>query len=237
MSDVNGIPGNEITSAGKSFILPLGTPLQVEIEGVTMKLNSMSIGLFPDQYIIIKYPYVPNVGILDHKLFKGNKVSVRYLNGGNIYGFRSDVIGVSNHPFKLIFIEFPAIITRQSLRKNTRVECSLPAELCSMAAMNKGIIISDIVHSGIVSDISLSGCGFTMGILSPGQRFPDIKLNESVTLSLQLPGIEKTFELSGEVRRTQRDVQKMNVGLRFHEIDEEARNGITEFILAVEKFG
>jgi hypothetical protein len=235
MSGGNEIPVQEIINVGKSFILPVGTPLQIEIEGVTMKLNSMSIGLFPDQYIIIKYPYVSNIGALDHKLLKGNKVSVRYLNGGTIFGFRSDVIGVSNHPFRLIFIEFPTTIVRHSLRETRRVECSLPAELCS-AAVNDGII-PDIVHSGIVSDISLSGCAFNMGIVSAGQRFPDIKMNEPVTLALQLPGIEKKFELSGEVRRMQRDAQRMDIGIRFHKIDEETRGGITEFILAVEKFG
>ena len=236
MSDVKSTPVQEMFNVGKSFMLPVGTPLQVEIEGVTVKLNSMSLGLFPEQYIIIKYPYGHNIGALDHKLCRGNRVSVRYLNGGAIWGFLSDVIGVSTDPVRVVFIELPSAIVRHNLRQATRVACSLPAEICGMAGVDNGII-PDIVHSGIVFDISLCGCAFNMGIPSAGQRLPDIKMNESVTLALQMPGIEKKFDLSGEVRRMDRDAQKMNIGICFYEIDEQTHHALTEFILAVEKFG
>jgi hypothetical protein len=234
MSGEHEVPAQESINVGKSFVLPVGLPLQVEIEGITIKMNSISIGLLADQYIIIKYPYVPNIGNLDHKLSKGSRISVRYLNGGNIFGFQSAVIGVSKEPFRLIFIEFPTMIIRHSLRKNRRVECSLPAELSGAALMDGGVI-PDIIQNGIVSDISLSGCAFDMRILSADQRLPNIKMGEAVTLALQLPGIEKKLELSGEARRMQRDAQKLNIGILFYETDELTRGRIAEFILTIEK--
>jgi hypothetical protein len=235
MDDEYQIPTQEIINVGKSYVLPAGTPLQVEVEGVTVKLNSVSIGFLQDQYIVIRYPYSANLGSITHKLFKGNKIMVHYLKGGSIFGFQSALIGSTNEPFKLIFIEYPTMIIRQSLRKSRRVECSLPARLSGMGAQDRGII-HDIVHTGVISDLSLTGCAFNMRVTSRTQPFPDVRMNEPVVMVLQLPGVEDKLEVFGEVRRMQRDSQKMEVGVQFQETDENVATRLADFILAVEKF-
>jgi hypothetical protein len=235
MDGEHQIPTREIINVGKSYVLPAGTPLQVEVDGVTVKLNSVSIGFLQDQYIVIRYPYSANLGSIAHKLFKGNKIQVHYLKGGSIFGFRTTLIGSTNEPFRLIFIDYPTVIVRQSLRKSRRVECSLPAELSGRGGQDRGIV-HDIVHTGVISDISLTGCAFNMRITSGVQPLPDVKMNEPVVMGLQLPGVEDKLEVYGQVRRMQRDSQKMEIGVRFQETDENVSNRLEDFILAIEKF-
>lgn len=235
MSDENQIPTQEILNVGKSFILPVGSPLQIELDGVTVTLNSLSIGFLPDSYIIIRHPYKENIGPITNKLFKGNIITVRYLNGGNIFAFQSTIIGTTNDPFRLVFIEYPTKIIRHSLRKDRRVQCYLPAELFDGGKKDENIL-SDMAYSGIISDICISGCSFDMIMIPSIQTMPYIRINGAIALHTQLPGIESKIELFGVIRRMKRDSQKMQIGILFHEVDDIIINKITEYILAVEKF-
>lgn len=235
MNGENQIPMQEILNVGKSFILPVGSTLLIELDGITVTLNSLSIGFHRDNYIIIKHPYKENLGPITHKLFKGNKIKVRYLNGGNIFAFQSTIIGTTNDPFRLVFIEYPATIIRHSLRKDRRVECYIPAELFNGNYKDEGIV-PDIDYSGVISDISLSGCSFNMIITPSSQSKPYVRINGSITLHIHLPGIENEIELFGEIKRMQRDSKKMNIGIQFLMVGDDIMNRINEYILAVEKF-
>jgi c-di-GMP-binding flagellar brake protein YcgR len=235
MNDENQIPIQEILNVGKSFILPVGSPLQIELDGVTVTLNSLSIGFLPDSYLIIRHPYKENLGPITNKLFKGNKITVRYLNGGNIFAFQSTIIGTTNDPFRLVFIEYPTTLVRHSLRKDRRVQCYLPAELFD-GIKKDDIITSDTAYNGIISDICISGCSFDMIIIPSIQTVPYIRINGAIALRIQLPGIENKIELFGVIKRMKRDSQKMKFGILFHEVDEVMINRITEYIITVEKF-
>ena len=51
------VPMQEMLNVGKSFLLPVGTRLQMEIGGIDIKLESYVVGLLPDDAIIIKHPF------------------------------------------------------------------------------------------------------------------------------------------------------------------------------------
>lgn len=235
MNDESQIPMQEMLNVGKSFLLPIGTRLQIEIGGIDIRLESFSVGLLHDDAIIIKYPHTGNLGSIGHKLFKGNKVTVRYIHGGNVFAFQSEVIGTTSDPFKLIFIAYPTLIARHRLRKNSRVQCYLPAELF-LKNKNDADIIPDVGHTGIVSDLSIRGCCFDMIKNSSNQTLPHIKIDGLVAVQIQLPGIETKIELSGEVRRSMRDAKRMNIGIQFNEVEEDIKNRIADHILAIEQF-
>jgi c-di-GMP-binding flagellar brake protein YcgR len=234
MNDEYQIPVQELLNVGKSFILPVGSPLQIELDGVTATLNSLSIGFLPDNYIIIRHPYKENFGPITNKLFKGNKITVRYLNGGNVFAFQSTIIGATNDPFKLVFMEYPTTIVRHSLRKDRRVQCYLPAELFNERKKDKDII-SDMAYKGIISDISISGCSFDMIITPSIQAGPYVRINGPIALRIQMPGIENRIELFGRIKRMKRDSKKMNIGILFDEVDDGIIHSITEYIMTVEK--
>jgi c-di-GMP-binding flagellar brake protein YcgR len=211
MSVESQIPMQEMLNVGKSFLLPVGTRLQVEIGGIDIKLESSAVGLIPDDAIIIKYPVTGNLGSITHKLFKGNKVMIRYIYGGSVFAFQSEMLGSTSDPFRLIFIAYPSLIARHRLRKNSRVQCYL-------------------------SPLSIQGCCFGMIRSSSNQTPPHIKIEGLVAVQIQLPGIETKIELVGAVRRSELDANKMNIGIQFKEIDEDIKNRIADHILAIEQF-
>ena len=109
----------EILAAGKEFFLNVGTPLQVEIEGITVRLNSICVGWLRDHYLIIKQPST-GFGSIASKLFNGNKITVRFINNGDIFAFQSEIMESSNSP-RLIFVTYPKLVVRHSLRGSRRV--------------------------------------------------------------------------------------------------------------------
>ena len=221
----------QILAAGKESFLSVGTPLQVEIEGITVRLNSICVGWLRDHYLIIKQPST-GFGSISSKLFNGNRITVRFINNGDIYAFQSEIMESSSSP-RLIFLAYPKLVVRHSLRGSRRVICNLPAEL------KKDLDPLDILPEslcGIISDVSTSGCGFEMVRSSDSQKLPDIAVDEPVSLKVRLPGFEEWVELSGHVKRIQRDGRRLNLGIKFRNTDGRREDTIAEYIQAVERF-
>jgi c-di-GMP-binding flagellar brake protein YcgR len=217
--------------SGRPFFFPVGLPVQIEISGVSIKMSSVSVGYLTDNCLIIKYPSTGAFGSIASRLFKGNKVTVRYISDGDVLGFQSELLATISEPVKLLFVAYPTLIARRSLRSSRRVECYLPADLNVERAKN-----GDIVRDGIVTDISGMGCNLNMVKESPDRVLPDVRVNDSVVLHLQLPGMENRIDLSGNIRNIQRDSQKISMGIQFNDIDEEKKMRITDYISTLEKF-
>jgi hypothetical protein len=229
--------GEEILNVGKSFVLPVGTPLQIEVEGVTPRLNSLSVGWLPGYYLIIKQP-VTGFGSIASKLFRGAKITIRYISGGDIFAFQSEVVGVTTESPRLIFISYPPLVVRRSLRGSRRVLCYLPAELIKEQHRGRGIFV-ELAYRGIISDISLSGCGFDMMKGSADDAdgvLPEVAQNEMVKLRIEFPGLENKIELSGEIRRTLREGRRLNVGIKFLQVHESVKGRIAHYIQTIKKY-
>ena len=80
---------DDLSKPGKSFFFPVGLPLQIEISGVSLRMSSVSVGYLAGNWLIIKYPSTGTFGSIASKLFKGNKITVRYVNEGDVFGFQS----------------------------------------------------------------------------------------------------------------------------------------------------
>jgi hypothetical protein len=71
---------------------------------------------------------------------------------------------------------------------------------------------------------------------SSDQVLPHVRIEGLATVQIQLPGIETKIELTGLVRRSVRDANKMSIGIQFNEIDEDIENKIADHIMAIEQF-
>ena len=71
---------------------------------------------------------------------------------------------------------------------------------------------------------------------SSNQTLPHIRIEGSIAVQIQLPGIETKIELNGAVKRSVRDANKMSIGIQFNEISEDIKNRIADHILAIEQF-
>ena len=100
---------------------------------------------------------------------------------------------------------------------------------------NSSDIVPEISY-GIVSDVSVSGCGFEM-MKGPGsQSLPDVTVDESVNLRIRIPGFEQWIELSGNVKRIQKDGKRLNLGIKFRDTDTSTKDNIVDYMRAVERF-
>jgi c-di-GMP-binding flagellar brake protein YcgR len=196
-------------------------------------MNSVSVGCLPDTCLILKYP--PTQYSISSKLFKGNKVTVRYISGGDALAFQSDLLGVTDEPVRLLFITYPALIARHALRGSKRMACYLPADLAAEKPKESGIV-EDCVFNGIIADISSTGCSFDMIRESPDQALPDLKVNDRAILHLQMPGMEDRIQFTGDVKRIQRDAKRIGMGIEFCDIHEDAKKRLLSYIAALEKF-
>ena len=221
----------EVLDVGKSFVLPVGTRIQIEFEGVAVRADSVSIGWLSGKYLITKEPFT-GFGSISNKLFKGNKITVRCIIGGDVFAFQSEVMGSSDSP-KVIFITYPTSVVRHSLRGDRRVLCYLPAEL--LKETDNPELIPDAIR-GVVTDVSLSGCAFEMIENSSGKRLPNLQVHDLTRLGLQFPGSENKVDVFGEVKRVARDGKRLNIGIKFQETEENIKNMIAEYIEAIEKF-
>jgi hypothetical protein len=170
----------------KPFFFAIGMPLQIEIGGVSIKMRSISVGMLIDQFLIIKYPDTGTFGSIQSRIFKGNKITVRYIAGGDVFGFELELIEMITSPIRLLFISYPTFVAKQSLRSNRRIECSIPARLKGHRTDDDGIF-----DDGIITDISTGGCRFTLLKESPEQKLPEINTGGNIVLHMELPGVEE----------------------------------------------
>jgi c-di-GMP-binding flagellar brake protein YcgR len=221
----------ELGKLGKPFFLPVGIPLQIEIEGVSFRMKSVSVGWLPDTCLIIKRPSTPMS--ITRMLFKGNKVTVRYIDAGSAFGFESELIAVADEPLGILYISYPVHIVRKSLRSSRRIECHLPAQVFRREPETGE---ETPLGEGVIVDISRMGCGFTVPGESHDEALAGVRIGDTVVLGFPLPGTENDIALGGKVRRIERDLERTTAGIQFLEIEENLKEKIMSYISALEKF-
>jgi c-di-GMP-binding flagellar brake protein YcgR len=215
----------ENLSIGKSLLLPAGTQVQLEIEGIFAKLKSYSVGFVSDECLIFRYPAMTNLGSIVHKLFKGNKIIVGYVDKGNVFRFQSEILGYITEPAKLIFVAYPIVIARHSLRKGKRVSCSILAT----------VEVNGEQFEGVVTDISATGYCVSITEQSTERPLPSLKINQEFRTFCRLPGSEAQVEVVGRVRNFQRETQRVSIGALFHDVDLSVMDNIINFVSAIQK--
>ena len=154
------------------------------------------MGWVPGYYLIIKLPKTM-FGPIEGKLFKGARITVRYVSCGNAFAFQSEVISVTSEPPRLIFIAYPSVVVRHRLRDSCRVLCNLPAEFTEVRGRGPGVPAGSR-YSGVISDMSLLGCSFDVLLAVSHGILPNLNVPDVVRLYLNLPGSEGTIEGSTE---------------------------------------
>ncbi|RMD68435.1 MAG: flagellar brake protein [Gammaproteobacteria bacterium] len=205
---------------GHFTYLQLGMPVLIDLEGM-QHLQTALIGGKPGHYLILEMPKAEALGrTLERVLFKkGNQLVARYLHEGMAVGFKAQVVGIIEEPDRLVFISCPQVVTQRSLRKEPRVHCFLPARLQ----------VGDQAVEGVTKDISLGGCRFTTPEVKMAQVLSD-HVGKPVTIALNLPGVEGKVEVQGEQRSFMNDGQSLAIGIRFIDMQEEAREHLARCI-------
>ena len=207
----------------KPLSIDLNSPLFIQCKGQKERFKSRLVGLSPGDYLIVATPRVPGIGNI---LATNEDILVRYIHRGEVFGFKTYVIGAVTAPFRLTFLAHPASVERINLRKTTRVECYIPTTLTADGRSLAGMIL----------DISTAGCRFSATRQSMGQAPPALETEKVVALSFPVLGHEQRAEMSGMVKNIQQDKNRLSLGILFKDLDEASFKRIEDYIQEVSDF-
>ena len=206
---------------GARLNIELGCQLSIQVEEMKERLTSYLVGMLINSYLIIKTPSI--VGIKD-LLTKGSSVVVRYIYLGEVFGFRSTVLGSTTSPFKIIFLSYPKIIEIINLRQKPRISCCIPASLNYKNSELKGII----------ENINSGGCKFTTQD-AEHPKAQQIWVEDNIQISFPLFGLEGIKECNGIIRNKNCGGKRIELGIEFEKMDSEISNMIDSYVEKVKK--
>lgn len=220
---------NRFFESGKRVAIELGTSINFEVHGVDSRLKSSFVGMEPEKYVIIKIPNGPPG--YQSKLVKGNRIIVRYLYTGTVYGFQTQIITAIADPTRLLFLEYPNMIEEHSLRSSQRVDCYLPCK-CVLEESAKAEGDKPVIHEieGVVVDLSQVGCKvvFVSSKIEAGllNGVDDTEMR----IFIQLPGVSEDVCLVGIVKSLNSDKTSTSVGISFSSIESDVEEKINSYL-------
>lgn len=200
---------------GMRLNIELGSQLLIQVEGIEKSFKSNLIGLMPQEFLIIGMPEAHPICDLQTE----KNLFVNYLSLGNAYEFNSSILGIISKPFPLVFLSYPERVQKIDIRKNSRVNCYIPA----IANLKKTEL------KGVISDISRTGCRFIIKV-PPILQLQQILVVDEIKISFPLSGVKDVYEFQGIVRNTTQDKERIAWGIEFEKLDTEVSNRIEDYI-------
>ena len=219
MSDANVDDFLDRVDIGQELAIECGTALQLEVDGVDTRVASQFVGMEADRFLIVRTPTMSQFGGISIKLYTGNRVVVRYVFDGSVYGFETTIMDSISSPVRLLFLAYPKVINERNIRSNRRVHTTLPAT----------VELGDQSAEGTITDISLKGCQLAIR----SDRLPEsaaAKVGDAIALTLQLPGVAGELNLSGTIKNTGSEGKAAQFGVEFGELDENVLLAIDSYV-------
>ncbi|BFR49523.1 flagellar brake protein [Nitratidesulfovibrio sp. HK-II] len=213
------------TCTAQALDLPLGTRMLLNIAGTKENLSSEVVGLQHFEYLILKMPLVPGIRA---RLLNGEMVTLRYISGGTIFGFKSQVLNHIVKPGFLLFVEYPDAMEQVDLRQHRRVNCLLPAALHGRHGVYKCILL----------DLSEGGCKVSLE-LQRDDPFRDTAVDDMLVLQCGFFGGEGQIQtaLSCLVKSISMDGGRVQLGLKFNDLSTETQLELSTYLDSVACLG
>ena len=196
----------------------LGAPLQVEITGLTKRIESELLGVFPNRCLMIRLP--ESRAFFFHERSRiGSKVIVRYIHDGYVFGFNAKLLDTLFVPAKILFITYPKTVEKFNLRASPRFQCMLPATFN----------FKDRSYSGIILDISEGGCRYLIKA-SEDRSLPLIEINQRAMIHFRLPGASEKHITFTLIKNMHIDFDELRLGLQFIDVPDSVRSAVATYI-------
>ena len=193
---------DDIANLGNRIAVEIGIPVKIELEGIEFALQSTIVGLETNKYLIIKAPE-PFLRV-EHKLYKGNDLVVRYISDGTVYAFQTRVLEIILKPLPLLFLEYPRIIQHHDLRVQKRLNCHIPVR----------VVLADQENIGCILDLAISGCRCLIRAAKNTTLLP-CDLDNRLDLKCIIPGSKEVIKLTGIVKNLKRTRKEIDLGINF----------------------
>ncbi|ARD20452.1 MULTISPECIES: flagellar brake protein [Shewanella] len=209
------------------FTLTPGRTVDLQIDfPVKFRIKATLVGYEMGKYIILKHPAPQQMNNYKDVFVEGNGVVVRYLlegQQGECYAFKSIIRNITKIPEKFIFLSYPKQIENRQLRTHQRYTTHLPAMIQAKGE-------NDTAHGsqlrGIISDISIKGCGFVFKADNP-----KVKVSQKdITVTIRNTNNEDIY-ISAKVCNSRFEHGKVNVGIQFENDDEQVKTLLTQLYI------
>ncbi|MCL6414919.1 flagellar brake protein [Aestuariirhabdus sp. Z084] len=193
----------------KLKLLP-GLPLQLQFHHTEdIRERSRLVGYLSGTSIIVTTPMSHGA---PRPVRPHDKVNVRFFSNetNSAVGFSTEVIHVSMVPFPNLHLSYPESVATDEIRRSVRIDVQ---EIASV------VIKGEKVPTTIV-DLSTGGCR-----IESRQKFASAGDSVTITVKLEVAGISRVLNLSGEVR-TELDSYRLPnstaaYGVLFGELEDE----------------
>lgn len=209
----------------KEVEIPCGTRLNVVIEGIAMTVTSTFVGLEKKEYILITYPYPYSQ--IKQKMFAGNRITVQYPHGGNVFVFVTQIIEKIAKPIRVVVLAYPDKIIAKALRTESRILCKLPVMIVFRGAGKKAII----------TDINRGGCRVEAEYQQTERNYI-ARSSDAVKIECKFPEHDQPITFSGIIRNVKKKKLILSYGVQFIDISDEVNGVIQKYIHSIkEKMG
>jgi len=119
--------GNTAAPLSVDRILKVGSQIYLYAAGIRgreRKLSCRLVGWQEGRFLLLTHP---QEGDTSAQLGLGERVVLRYVLGGEVFGLKTQIMRVQFQPTPLLFVSFPSEIENVPLRSETRVSVRLPA--------------------------------------------------------------------------------------------------------------
>lgn len=135
-------------------LLQPGSVVTIDVStpaGQKKKFRSIFVGYLPKQYILIQFPESGKLGNFSQFFTQGTAVTVRGLiegHEGSVVAFVSNIQQTLQIPSRLIVLDFPKLVSVQSLRSSLRIDTEIKSK----------VKIDNEYWQSTITDLSISGC-------------------------------------------------------------------------------
>ncbi len=207
--EVDTIPSGDLT-----FLC--GLTISIQFGSDKTKHYCRCRGLSLSKFILIQTP----VSINQKKdLVPQNSVIVRYVYNGTVMGFKANIIQSIDTPFRLIFISYPELIDRHTLRTCERADVIIHAQFT----------LADKETTVIIRDLSCNGCLLVLD--SNAKRTIHLEGGDQVGfLSFSTDISQEMLNIGCKIMRIRSDKKKTELGIEFDSHDTETLDKITQYV-------
>jgi c-di-GMP-binding flagellar brake protein YcgR len=192
---------------------PQGT-ISLQFSEDTTPRECRLVGSEAPDFFIVRLP----MDIDGSAVRAGQNVVAVYSGNGLAHKF--DVAVLHCLPkFQLLLLSYPEIDDVRNLRRETRVNCRIPATAS----------IEERALKGLITDISNHGCQFIVKIPTRFKLYR-VSVLTDINLSLSLFGPREAAQLKGKVRNTNIDEFKIVLGIEFDHLEEALSRRLRSFI-------
>lgn len=151
------------------------------------RLQSHYVGCIPDKCILLTLPRTTDGKLSSSgRLKTGESVSVKVPTSNGLATFSCKVLGIAPTPFPIVHLSYPKSLSFNNVRKDPRVDISVPLEMT---------FASGVKSNGAFSDISVSG-----GRVLVEHAGADVGETVGLAFDLSVAGLTRPMHMSANIR-------------------------------------